>query len=323
MLDLAICIVNWNAGPLLEKCVRSITEDTHEISLEVIVFDNASSDNSMDVVRKMALDDPRIRIMDSDINLGSAGFNVAIVHTYSRYVVIFNPDAYVYPGMLDAGVHFMDAHPNCGVMGPQLLNSDGTLQPSVGNAPTVAAMFWELTRLRRLFPTVPLFSALKRMDMDYDVQQQVEQPAGTCLFLRRTALEQVGLLDQRFFMYYEDVDWCLRFRKAGWEVWYVPSLQAVHYGGQSSIGNLNVRIVENARSRIIFFKKHYGGRLGAVLAIRAMLVVEVALKAARTIVKDTIRGKSPLASSGILSRYLEVMRIAVTPLRALDTDTRA
>ncbi len=251
--------------------------------------------------------------MDSDTNLGSAGFNVAIVHTYSRYVVIFNPDAYVFPGMLDAGVRFMDTHPNCGVMGPRLLNPDGTLQPSVGNAPTVTAMFWELTRLRLLFPKVPLFSALKRMDMDYDVQQQVEQPAGTCLFLRREALEQVGLLDQRFFMYYEDVDWCLRFRKAGWEVWYVPSLKAVHYGGQSSIGNLNVRVVEKARSRIIFFEKHFGDRTGAMLAIRAMLFAEVALKSLRTLWRDAMRGKSSQASRELLNRYLEVMRIAVAP----------
>lgn len=311
-MDLSICIVNWNTGGLLRDCVRSIIENTETDEFEVIVVDNGSSDDSVELLKQACAGDDQIRIIDLKRNVGfAAGNNVAIAYASGRVVCLLNPDTLVTPGALDKAVEMLDAHPNWGVLGPKLLNSDGSLQPSVGNFPTLSGMFWEMTRLRKLFPDISLFSSFKRMDMDYSMVQEVEQPSGACLFVRRTAIDQVGLLDTRFFMYFEEVDWCYRFAGAGWRIVYTPDIEIVHLGGQSSSKNLDVRIVENSRSKIRFFQKHYAHCLLVLLALRVIVIAETTMKMAALALELIRRPSSRAHLTPVATRYLQVISMAL------------
>lgn len=319
MIDLSICIVNWNTGDLLAACVDSVLRTTHSSRFEVIVVDNASHDDSLDRLTSLVNGNPHIRVLRSQRNLGfAAGNNVALTASSGRYVVLLNPDTIVHDGAFDTAVAFLDAHPGCGAMGPRLLNADGTLQPSIGHFPTLAGMFWETTRLNRVFPRVKLFSSFKRFDMDYDHQQAVDQPSGACLFVRRSAidgadgdLKAVGLLDERYFMYYEEVDWCYRIKRAGWQILYTPTIVVTHIGGQSSNQNLTVRIVENAASRLRYFQKHYAQRTFTQFALRAMMLVELLVRTLVLVTKTMLLRQRWEQARQILQRYAQVARLVL------------
>lgn len=311
--DVSICIVNWNTGDLLGKCIQSILEHTHRISYEVIVVDNQSTDHSMLLPRELAAQDERVIIVDAQANLGfAAGNNVAIRMARGRIVVLLNPDTEVTPSAIDKGVTLLEINPTCGVLGPKLLNPDGTLQPSIGNFPTVNGMFWELTRLRKIFPSVRLFSSFKRFDLDYSRMQAVEQPSGACLFIRREALDQAGIFDERYFMYYEEVDLCYRIHRAGWTILYTPEIEVIHYGGQSSGKNVDVRIVENSRSKLLYFAKNYSGQLGANLLVRLLVLLEVALKSSRLLLLSVMHKATPEQVNTLLPRYCKVAALVIT-----------
>lgn len=311
-MDLSICIVNWNTGELLRDCVRSVIENTQIDEFEVIIVDNSSTDDSIELLEYLSTGDDRIRIIAMDRNVGfAAGNNVAITHASGRVVCLLNPDTLVTPGALDKAVWMLDAYQDLGILGPKLQNLDGSLQPSIGNFPTISGMFWEMTRLRKLFPNISLFSSFKRMDMDYSKMQAVEQPSGACLFVRRTAIDQVGLLDARFFMYFEEVDWCYRFAGAGWRIVYTPDIEIVHLGGQSSSKNLDVRIVENSRSKIRFFQKHYAHRLPVLLALRIIVIAETTMKMAALILQLIRRPSSSARLTPVATRYLQVISMAL------------
>ena len=307
-MDLSICIVNWNTGELLKNCIQSIIQNTHEISYEIIVVDNASSDNSIALILPDLAGDSRLHLVETKQNLGFAGGNnVALEQASGEFIVLLNPDTLVTAGALDLAVKLLKANPSWGVLGPKLLNADGSLQPSIGQFPTVTGMFWEMTRLRKFFPKNKLFSSFKRYDMDYDKMQEVEQPSGACLFVRRAVIEKVGLLDLRYFMYYEEVDWCYRIFNAGWRIMYTPDIKVVHLGGQSSNQNLDVRIVENARSKLRYFQKHYGRRPLHLLAVRLIVITEALLKLAVSAFQMLRRPADYSALKPVASRHLRVL----------------
>jgi GT2 family glycosyltransferase len=264
--DLSIIIVNWNTRELLAKCLRSLYPLPNgqgqeagspifrdgSCSYEVFVVDNASSDGSAEMVRQRF---PQVRLMQNEENVGFArANNQAIPLSQGRYVLLLNSDTEVQPGALETLIAFMDAHPQAGATGPRLLNPDGSLQPSCHPMLTPGREFWRLLFLERLSPraTYPMHR------WDDRTPRRVEVIKGACLLLRREALHQVGLLDESYFMYTEEVDLCYRLVLAGWECWWVPQATVIHHGEASSRQVAQRMYLALYQSKIQFYRK-YGG----------------------------------------------------------------
>ena len=252
-VDLAIIIVNWNTRELLAQCLQSLQDTVQEASFEVWVVDNASSDGSAAMIRKRF---PQTHLI---VNTENVGFvranNQALEGCRGRYVLLLNSDTKALPDSLDKAVRFMDDHPRAGVAGAQLLNPDGSFQASYSPFPTLWQEFLMLSGLGRKLvrPQYP-----SRGPGIQEGTQRVNYVEGACLMVRRGAVEQVGRLDECIFMYSEEVDWCYRFAQMGWEVWYLPQVTIIHYGGQSSKQRLSRMEAELYCSRLYFFAKHYG-----------------------------------------------------------------
>ncbi|MCR4405868.1 MAG: glycosyltransferase family 2 protein [Anaerolineae bacterium] len=254
MTDLSILIVNWNTRDLLAQCLRSVYRTTSGLDLEIIVVDNASTDGSVAMVKEQF---PQVRIIANAENVGFVrANNQALTHCQGRYVLLLNSDTQVLPGSLSRAVQFMNEHPKAGMMGVRLLNPDGTFQASYTPFPTLWREFLILSGLGRWLvrPTFPSYGPRA----EGGAQRIEGYLEGAYLMARREAVDEIGGLDEHIFMYAEDVDWCFRFYRAGWEVWYLPDAPIIHYGGQSSKKRRGRMEAELYRSRVYFFRKHYG-----------------------------------------------------------------
>lgn len=230
-MDLSFCIVTYRARSLLRDCLLSLVEQPPSCTFEIIVVDNHSQDG-IDVM--LAAEFPEVRYIENSANLGyTRPINTAMRAAAGRYVVQLNPDTLIKPGAFDVLMVFMEEHPNVGICSPKVLNRDGTLQKQCRRS---AARPWDVltyfTGLARLFPKSPLFSRYLQTFHAEDETHPVEAVSGSCMVIRRAVLDQVGYLDERFFAYQEDSDFCFRVRKAGWQVYYVPQAQIIHYGGE-------------------------------------------------------------------------------------------
>ncbi|HID63003.1 MAG TPA: glycosyltransferase family 2 protein [Anaerolineae bacterium] len=247
MLDLSVIIVSWNTRDLLRDCLRSL--QAHKPNpAEVIVIDNASSDGSPDMV---AREFPDVRLIRNTKNVGFArANNQGIKVSHGQYIALLNSDIRTTAGALKTLVAFMAETPAAGACGPCLLQPDGHPQPyAFGKDPTL------LYLLHRGLQQV-LFRRYLH-DWATDAVQEVDWISGACLMVRREVIDQVGLLDEHFFMYFEDNDWCLRIRKAGWKVYYNPHAEIIHLGGQSLVQNPAAQEAYY-QSLHYFYAKHYG-----------------------------------------------------------------
>jgi GT2 family glycosyltransferase len=254
MVDVSIVIVNWNVRDLLRRCLYSIAQYPVS-SIEVIVVDNASTDGSVDVVRA---EFRAVRLVVNSENRGFPGaINQGISLARGRYVLLLNPDAELVGDALGTMVAFADEHLDVGVVGPQLLNSDGSVQSSRRRFPTLATAFFESTWLQ---PYVPrrLLERYYVGDQPDDRVQDVDWLMGAALMARREAIERVGPMDERFFMYSEELDWCRRFREGGWRVVYLPTAQILHHEGKSSEQVLPARHIHFQTSKVRYFRKYHG-----------------------------------------------------------------
>jgi hypothetical protein len=222
------------------------------ITIEVWVVDNGSADGSPAMVRARF---PWVRLVENQENVGFArANNQAIRESEGRWVLLLNPDTEVKSGALEVLVRFLDAHPQTGAVGPRLLNPDGTLQPSCHPAPTLPSELWRLSHLDALWP----FALYPMSEWDLDTPRRVDVLQGACLLLRRAALDQVGFLDEEYFMYSEEVDLCQRLKRAGWSLYWVPEAQVVHYGGQSTQQVAAEMFLQLYQSKLLYFRKHHG-----------------------------------------------------------------
>jgi hypothetical protein len=255
-MKLSIIIVSWNVQEDLVRCIRSIKENPPHKEFEIIVIDNASSDGTVDVLKR---DFSELTVIANKGNRGfAAANNQGIQKALGQYILLLNPDTIVHYGSLDALTGFMDNHLDVGACGPKLLNADGTMQPSVRHFPTFRGALHRHTVLRNFGAFRRQYEDWQMEDFGYDRQADVDQLMGAALLIRRSAMAQTGPMDERFFMYYEEVDLCYRLKTAGWRVVFVPEATITHLGGCSS----NQVPVETRMMRLTsllkFLRKHRG-----------------------------------------------------------------
>ena len=256
-MDLSVVIVNWNTRDLLRQCLLSVFQGAGDLQLEVWVVDNASHDGSAALVREHF---PLVHLIENTENVGFArANNQATGQSSGRYIVLLNSDTEVHPGALEILVTFMDLHPEAGGCGPRLLNGDGSLQDSCYPMLTPGREFWRLVFLDRLWPR----ANYRQEEWDPSIPHRVDVIKGACFLLRQTALQQVGPLDERYFMYTEEVDLCYRLGRAGWTLWWVPQATVTHYGEASSKQVHEAMYVQLYRSKIQFCRKTGGERQAA------------------------------------------------------------
>jgi N-acetylglucosaminyl-diphospho-decaprenol L-rhamnosyltransferase len=248
MADVSVVVVTYDAMRWLERCLGSVQQ------YETVVVDHGSTDGTPALVRRQF---PGVRLVEQE-NLGlAAGWNRGLRETSGRYVLILNADAWVVGDAVDRLCSFADERPEAAVVGPKLLNPDGTLQRSVRGFPTLWRLGTEYFFLRKLAPRSRALNAFYAGGFDHDHVREAEFVMGACMLVRRRAAEGVGPLDEDFFLFSEETDWCYRFRQAGWKVLFYPDAEAVHVGGASHGGRM---FRENLRGHLRFLAKHRGIR---------------------------------------------------------------
>jgi GT2 family glycosyltransferase len=264
-LDLSIIIVNWNTRDLLTRCLQSVYDTTRNLDFKVIVVDNASTDGSQEMVRQ---EFPDVRLIANAENLGFAkANNQAIRRSRGRYVLLLNSDAFVRENTIEHMVALMDGHPEAGMAGCKLVHEDGRLQPSCSTFPTLFTEFCIATRLDKFFPKSALFGKYRMTYWDFDDVREVDVILGAFMLVRATAIDEVGLMDEGYFMYSEEVDWCYRFKEKGWKILFYPHVEALHLWG-GSIRQIRIEmLIQMYRSRIAFFNKYYGRQSANLLKL--------------------------------------------------------
>lgn len=280
-LDLSIIIVSWNVCDLLQRCLASILRNVQAQGdgvwallpsghrFEVLVVDSASSDGSPDMVRELY---PEVRLYASGTNLGyTGGNNLGMQKSRGRYLMLLNPDTEILDDALEQMVAYTDDHPQVGVLGPQLRYPDGSVQPSRRRLPTLRTALIDSTFLEKWFPASRELRRYRVLDHPPDQECAVDWLVGACLLVRREVVDQVGLLDEGYFMYSEELDWQKRMRDAGWHAAYLPTAQVIHYEGKSSEQAGAATHIRFSRSKVRYFRKHYGRIVGNV--VRGWLIL--------------------------------------------------
>jgi GT2 family glycosyltransferase len=261
--ELSVVIVSWNTRELLDRCLRTLEAERRQVQLEVIVVDNGSADGSREMA---ARDFPLTRLIANTDNRGfSAANNQGLAAAAGSYILLLNSDTEVEPGSLRALLDFAAGHPRAGIVGPQLLNADGSLQPSGGRFPTPLSTIVELFGLERLTGQ-PRYGTRR----DYSLPAVVDEVSGAAMLVRTALLRELGGLDESFAWGYEDVDLCRRALAAGWSTWYVPAARVRHEWGASRNLAPVATVLKAIEGRRHYFGKHHG-RLAAALVIAATL----------------------------------------------------
>jgi len=267
MLDLGIVIVNYKTRDLLRECLQSIYESRGDFSYQVCVVDNCSQDGSCAMVEK---EFPQVRLIESEVNggyayannLGLRAFGFAPTsdepsETTPRYALLLNTDILLPPSALQEMLDFLDTHPEAGVAGPRLVLADGSLDLACRRSfPSPEISFYRMVGLSKLFPKSRRFGRYNLTYLDPDEVTEVDSVMGAFMLVRAEALKQVGLLDESFFMYGEDLDWAYRIKEAGWKVYYNPQVTVLHYKRASSRHSRRA-VYEFYRAMHIFYRKHY------------------------------------------------------------------
>lgn len=319
MLDLAIVIVNYNTREKLRQCLQSVAaSEGGRLSWEVVVVDNASDDGSAEMVRA---EFPTVHVIASAVNGGYsyannlglmfAGFqpqrdeaprSVATEGDLApqsvrhrpresaeppRYALLLNPDTILPPTALQDMVDYLDARPAVGVAGPKLVRADGSLDLACRRSfPTPEISFYRIVGLSRLFPRSRRFGRYNMTYLDPDVETEVDSVVGAFMLVRRAAIEQVGLLDERFFMYGEDLDWALRIQRAGWKIYYNPRVTVFHHKRAASMGSSRAEY-EFYRAMYLFYDKHYADDTASWL--HWLVLAGIALKGGGRLAREIVQ----------------------------------
>ncbi len=264
-MELSVIIVTWNSEEFTGNCLDSILGTADGSQLEIIVVDNASSDGTLGILREFR---SRIDMVENPTNLGYAkANNQGIGKSKGEYVLLLNPDTEMRGSAIDSMLGFMEANPDIGAVGPQLVNPDGSIQPSCREFPGFSTLLWEFSGLSRLFPKSKVFGSWRMGYFDFDRTREVDQPMGSCLLLRREALEQVGLFDEAFPMFFNDVDLCYRIKATGWKIFFYSDARVMHHKGASTGKAKRKMIWLSHLAFYRFFRKHKTGLANRLLAL--------------------------------------------------------
>lgn len=272
MIDVSTIIVSYNTENLLRECMAKLRTTTQGLAGDIIFVDNASKDSSVDVIRS-DFSDCRLIANAQNVGFGRAN-NQAVPFAEGRYVLLLNTDAFVAPDTLVKTVAYMDAHPKCGILGVRLVGRDGVLQPSCRYFPTVWNTFLLRTGLDKFFTSVRMVDDLA---WAHDEVRSCDWVVGCYYLVRREVIQQVGLFDPRYFLYFEEVDHCFAAKKAGWEIVFYPHTTVIHLGGESAKSDGS--ITESGRqlealqveSELLYFRKNHGAALAWVNVVLTVL----------------------------------------------------
>lgn len=276
-MDVSFVIVSWNAKDLLEKCVRSVVDHKTTHNIETIVVDNASSDGASEMVVEKF---PQVRLFRNTENLGFAkANNIGIRECIGQYVCLINSDIILLPGCVDSMIDYMEKNGNIGILSPKLQWPNGDLLTNCKTFPTPWNTLTSTFGLWKIFPKSKLFSGREMLYFSYDNIADIEVIAGSFWMLRRSAINDVGLLDESFFFYSEDLDWCRRFWRAGWRIVFFPHAQAIHHHGGSS-SKMPLRMyVQQHKSVMHYWKKYHGSSgvlfIGGVIFLNQLIRIIV------------------------------------------------
>jgi N-acetylglucosaminyl-diphospho-decaprenol L-rhamnosyltransferase len=301
VVDLTVVVISWNVRDLLRRCLQSI--DLKDGTVEVIVVDNASTDGSTTMVRD---EFPGVRLVANQENRGfTAANNQGLELGTGRHLLLLNPDTEVVGDALSGMVGYMDAHPHVGALGPRLCFPDGRLQSSRRRFPTFWTALVESTVIQEWWRDNRILRRYYMQDTPDDVIQAVDWVVGACLLVRRETYRQVGGLDEGFFMYSEEMDWCRRIKMAGWQVVYLPTATVLHHEGKSSEQVVAARHIYFQSSKVRYFRKHHGQLQAA--ALRVFLLASYAYQILRESAKWLLGPKRSLRAER-LQAYADVLR---------------
>ena len=305
MLDLGIVIVNYNVRRFLRDCLASVYDSRGDLAFEVCVVDNASHDGSADMV---AAEFPQARLIRAENRGYAAGNNLGLKafgfrddgrddeaagpdaagSVPPRFGLLLNPDTILPPSALAEMLQFMEEHPQAGVAGPRLVRADGSLDRACRRSfPTPEVAAYRLSGLSRLFPKSPRFGRYNLTHLSPDLTHEVDSVVGAFMLIRAEALKQVGLLDERFFMYAEDLDLCYRIKQRGWKVWYNSAVTVLHYKGQSSRQRSKFANIHFYRTMRLFHDKHFKEQSPAV--VNWLIYAGVGLMGGWALLRDRLR----------------------------------
>lgn len=258
-MRLSVVFLSYNTRDLTRQALNSVLAAAEGLEAEIFVVDNASTDGSADMV---AEEFPQVKLVCNEANVGfSAGNNVALRQVAGEYALLINTDTIVRRDALHTMVDFLDAHPEAGACGCKILDPDGSLQlDSRRGFPTPLAAFCKMSGLSRLFPKHPLMARYHLTHLDPEQTAEIEVLSGSCMMVRKAAMDQVGLLDEDYFMYGEDIDWCYRFHRAGWKIYYVPTTAIIHFRGESGRGTPLKILYRKSQAMSIFVNKQMARR---------------------------------------------------------------
>lgn len=272
MNDITTIIVSYNTAGLLTECIGKLRASSQSLQVEEIIVDNASKDNSVELIRQQ-FSNCRLIVNTENVGFGRAN-NQALPFATGRYVLLLNTDAFVGLDTLTKTLAYMDAHPKCGILGVRLEGRDGVLQPCCRYFPTPWNTFLRSTGLNRLFKSVQM---VDEMTWAHDTVRTCDWVVGCYYLVRKEVIEQIGLFDRQYFLYFEEVDHCFAAKKAGWDVVFFPHTTVVHLGGESAksdgVITQSGRQLEalQVESELLYFRKNHG--VGAVLAATLLTVV--------------------------------------------------
>jgi GT2 family glycosyltransferase len=282
----SVIIVNWKTPELLARCLDSMAKDAAFSSFEVIVVDNASQDGSVEMLRQSY---PHVAVHENSDNVGfSRACNQVIPQAQGEYILLLNPDTVLVDNAISSLAGFMAAHPDCGAAGPKVLNPDGTLQHACRRSfPTLAAAFYRVTYLSRLFPNNATLSKYNLSSADPDKELEVDALSGSCMMVRKRVVDEIGLLDEDIFMFGEDIDWCWRIKQAKWKVLYTPESVVYHVHGASSrlIPMKTTIYLHNGMA--VFYRKHLAQKYWA--PFNALVYAAIGTRAAVFILINVVR----------------------------------
>ncbi|GIK55967.1 MAG: glycosyltransferase family 2 protein [Chloroflexi bacterium] len=305
--QLSIVIVSWNVRELLRECLRSIVQTQGDLTVEVIVVDSASTDGSAAMV---VAEFPQVTLIASDENVGfPRGNNMGIAKAHGRYILLLNPDTVLHENALVHMVDYLENHLDVGVVGAQLLNEDGSVQSSRRRFPTLTTAFFESTWLQSKAPQ-RILDRYYALDMADDQTADVDWVMGACLMTRQEIAHTVGGLDEGYFMYSEELDWCRRIKMAGWRVVYLPTAQITHYQGKSSEQVVAQRHIYFNRAKLRYFRKYHGRAPALILRLFLLLnyLAQMVLEAG----KGVVGHKRPLRWQRVHAYWL-VIRSGLRP----------